>query len=94
MGKKLTTEEFIERAREVHGDRYDYSQTVYRKSKETVDIICPIHGLFQQTAISHLCGHGCYKCGTISGHNLQRGSTEFSLPKPMKSTVASMITAK
>ncbi len=81
MGKKLTTEEFIERAREVHGDRYDYSQTVYRKSKETVDIICPIHGLFQQTAISHLCGHGCYKCGTISGHNLQRGSTEIFIAK-------------
>ena len=81
MGKKITTTEFIRRAREIHGDKYDYSQTVYHKSKEPVDIICPTHGLFHQTAISHLCGHGCTKCGVASTHDIQRRSTESFIAK-------------
>lgn len=81
MSKKLTTEEFIRRAREIHGDKYDYSKTVYNKSKEAVDIICPTHGLFNQTAISHLRGHGCTKCGVVSAHDIQRRNTESFITK-------------
>lgn len=46
MSKKITTEEFIRRAKKVHGDKYDYSKVKYVKAKEKVCIICPIHGEF------------------------------------------------
>lgn len=58
----LTTEEFINKAKEKHGDKYDYSKTVYKKSGLKVDIICPEHGLFSQVARNHLFGQGCPKC--------------------------------
>ena len=47
--KKLTTEEFIKRAKEIHGDKYDYSLVEYKGIYEKVKIICPIHGLFEQS---------------------------------------------
>ena len=62
MRKKLTTEEFIKKAREVHGDKYDYSKVEYNGSFAKVTIICPIHGEFEQTPCSHLRGGGCAKC--------------------------------
>lgn len=62
MPKKLTTEEFIAKARAVHGDKYDYSKTVYKNAKDKVVIICPIHGEFPQTPDNHLHGQGCSKC--------------------------------
>lgn len=62
MGKKLTTEQFIEKARLVHGDKYDYSKTVYNKMKEKVCIICPEHGEFYQQPRHHLSGNNCPIC--------------------------------
>ena len=62
MRKRLTTEEFIERARQVHGDRYDYSKTEYEHSKKNVCIICPIHGEFWMRPNNHLNGQGCAEC--------------------------------
>ena len=66
MRTKLTTEEFIKRAREVHGDKYDYSKTNYKGLREKVCIICPKHGEFWQLACSHIDGHGCIKCNNGS----------------------------
>ena len=63
MSKKLTTEEFIEKARKVHGDKYDYTRVEYIGSKIKVKIICPIHGEFEQIPNSHLLGFNCPKCG-------------------------------
>ena len=60
--KKLTTEEFINRAKQIHGDKYDYSMVEYTKAKNYIKIICKKHGVFEQTADSHLRGNGCYKC--------------------------------
>lgn len=60
--KKLTTEEFIEKARKVHGDRYDYSKVNYKTTHEKVVITCKKHGDFEQTPSSHLQGNGCPKC--------------------------------
>jgi len=37
---KETTEQFIEKAKKVHGDKYDYSKTVYLGSNNDVCIIC------------------------------------------------------
>jgi len=62
MPKKLTTEEFIERAKKVHGDKYDYSKVEYINATTKVCIICPVHGEFWQTPSVHLSGCGCIKC--------------------------------
>lgn len=61
--KKYTTDEFIEQAIKIHGNLYDYSETVYGKNKkEKVKIICPKHGSFLITPESHLQGGGCKYC--------------------------------
>lgn len=54
---------YIERAKQAHGDKYDYSQTVFTKSGDKVKIICPKHGVFEQRASNHLLGIGCKQCG-------------------------------
>lgn len=56
---KSQTENFIEQARKVHGDKYDYSKVDYVDANTLVSIICPNHGEFKQTPSSHLSGHGC-----------------------------------
>ena len=61
-GRRLTTEEFIKKAKEVHGDKYDYSKVEYKNTSTKVCIICPEHGEFWQTPNEHLQGHGCRKC--------------------------------
>lgn len=62
MGKKLTTEEFIQKAKLIHRDKYDYSLSEYKKSSERLIIICSIHGEFLQTPNVHLDNHGCPSC--------------------------------
>lgn len=62
---RVLVDDFIKKAKEVHGDKYDYSKVVYKSSRENVCIICPEHGEFWQTPSNHLCGRGCRKCGLI-----------------------------
>ena len=62
-------ESFIKKAKEVHGDKYNYSKVEYNKSSEKVCIICPEHGEFWQTPNAHCNGkhkHGCPQCGFIN----------------------------
>lgn len=63
MSKKLTTQTFIHRSHQVHGQKYDYSRANYGGADIPVEIICPLHGAFFQKAIVHTSGHGCRKCG-------------------------------
>ena len=60
---KYSTEEWIIMAKEMHGDKYDYSKSIYNFSKANVIIICKKHGEFQQKPNGHLQGKGCIKCG-------------------------------
>lgn len=60
--RKLTNEEFIEKAITIHGNKYNYSKTTYINHKTKVCIICPKHGEFYQTPNSHLLGKGCPMC--------------------------------
>ena len=62
MSRTLTTDEFIIKAVKIHNNFYDYSNTIYIKSKEKVTIICPTHGEFMQKPNCHLLGRGCKKC--------------------------------
>jgi hypothetical protein len=54
MSSTLTTEQFILRAKEIHGDKYDYSKTIYIRSKKKVQIICHEHGVFEQLPVCHI----------------------------------------
>lgn len=64
--RKLTTDEWIEKAIGVHGDKYDYSKVEYVRSHDKVIIICPLHGEFSQTASNHRYGFGCKECGNLN----------------------------
>lgn len=55
--------DFIEKAREIHGDEYDYSNVKYINCKTKITITCKEHGDFKQTPHHHLMGSGCMKCG-------------------------------
>jgi len=59
------TKIFIEKSIQTHNDFYDYSLVEYKNSHTKVKIICPVHGVFEQSATKHLSGHGCRKCGVI-----------------------------
>ena len=58
----VTTESFIAEAKEIYGDRYDYSKVDYKNRDHRVTVVCPIHGDFQVYAREHLDGKGCPKC--------------------------------
>ncbi len=64
MGKahRHTTDQFIERARKIHGDRYDYSRVNYQGILSKITIVCPKHGPFLMKPARHLSGRGCRKC--------------------------------
>jgi very-short-patch-repair endonuclease len=63
-GKKhmITTEEIIQKAKEMHGDKYDYSKVEYTGIYNKIIIICRQHGEFQQGANVHIRGGGCTAC--------------------------------
>lgn len=63
MAKKVDTEQFIQNAVKVHGDRYDYSNVIYTAAIRHVVIRCPLHGEFSQRPSNHLMGRGCPACG-------------------------------
>ena len=77
---KLTYNEFIEKAKKVHGDKYDYSKVIYRGWDEKVCIICPIHGEFWQQSCAHIArGHGCPQCAMTQNkeYSLSQGIITF-----------------
>lgn len=61
----INTENFTIRAKEIHGERYDYSLVECKNAYSYVKIICPEHGEFEQLAINHLKGFGCQKCNLL-----------------------------
>ena len=74
--QKQTIDEWIKKARQIHGDKYDYSKVDYKGWDEKVCIICPEHGEFWQNPTSHIAKHhkrGCPKCG----ENLPKSTEEF-----------------
>ena len=72
--KKKTQEQFILEAKEVHGDKYDYSKVEYMKSSIKVIITCNQHGNFEQRPNDHLRGNGCPLC---AGNNFIKTQEQF-----------------
>lgn len=72
--KKRTQLDIINELSMIHNNIYDYSTLIYNGMNTKVDIICKIHGVFQQTPSAHKKGQGCPKCGTI-----KRNATIFDI---------------
>lgn len=74
----MTFEEFIQKAKAIHGDKYDYSKVEYVNTITKVSIVCPVHGEFLQSPKKHLYGQGCSKCHHISlANRFSLGQDEF-----------------
>lgn len=74
MAKKIIFEEFIKRAKEVHGDKYDYSEVEIINSKAKIKIRCIKHNhIFEQVLGHHLRGSGCPLCA----RNVKPTTEEF-----------------
>ena len=71
-----TTKSFIDKAKEIHGNKYDYSKVTYKDSHTKICIICPNHGEFWQTPTNHLRGRGCPKCKADNQSINNRMTTE------------------
>lgn len=62
MPRRLTTDDFINKSKLRHGNRYDYRFVEYKNSRNSVVLVCRQHGKFSQIANDHLMGAGCPKC--------------------------------
>lgn len=62
-GNRLKQDEVIARFVAKHGNRYDYSQSVYVAADQKLTVICREHGPFYPTPNNHMAGSGCPKCG-------------------------------
>lgn len=80
--KTFTLKDFIKKSKEIHGEKYDYSKSIYTTAMKKLTIGCPIHGDFEQVAYSHMTiGSGCKHCGFIStakNSYLNSVNTEFT----------------
>lgn len=77
----MTTEEFIQKAKAIHGDKYDYSKVDYVNNHTKVIIMCPEHGEFPQNPHNHLFGNGCPKCARQRTADRERKTTEWFVEK-------------
>lgn len=79
MPKALTQEEFLIKSKAIHGEKYDYSVSIYKNRRSKVSILCLIHGEFLQKADSHLSGKGCPKCSPSALKTLDKFLEEAKL---------------
>lgn len=94
MSKILTQEEFINRAKEIHGDADILSKVVYKGMYEKITLICPVHGEYETTARNYLKGHRCPKCSNcysktlneriIEANEIHGNKYDYSLVKEFK----------
>lgn len=83
--RKLSKEEFIKRAKEIHGNKFDYSLVNYINNRTKVKIICSVHGIFEQTPAHHICHkNGCPKCRYINNSKTLRKTTQSFIEKAKK----------
>lgn len=90
MSRRITTEEFIDKARRVHGDKYGYDKVEYVRNSDKVKMVCAKHGDFEQIPNHHLQGRGCPECGLVRrGKNcknfyLNKRNWNFEQPEEYK----------
>ena len=84
MPKRKTTAEFVQQAKEIHGDKYDYSLVDYKNNKTKVKIICPIHGIFEQRPDHFFQGCACPECSNLKLRNERLSSLENFINNAIK----------
>lgn len=85
MGGRInTTENFIKKAKLIHGNKYNYSKVKYIHYFKPINIICPKHGEFKQTPSGHLCRRGCKFCGREYLSNIRISNTQEFIKKAKK----------
>ncbi len=73
MTKRATKEDFINKARAIHGDKYNYDFVDYKNNCTKITIVCPLHGFFEQNPIKHISGSGCIHCARdLTGNKLRK----------------------
>lgn len=75
------TEYFINQAKEIHGDKYDYSLVDYKDIYTKIKIICLEHGEFFQSPVGHLAGRNCIKCGDLKRGHYNKLTTNTFIEK-------------
>lgn len=78
---KNSLDDFLKKAKIVHGDFYDYKEVDYQTARKKIKIICPIHGEFLQQPGNHLGGQGCNVCGVIRTSSKQSSNTQDFINK-------------
>jgi predicted nucleic acid-binding Zn-ribbon protein len=84
---RCNTKSFIEKAKLIHGDKYDYTGIILLNSKSKINIICPIHGNFNQNANNHIKSrnaNGCPKCGRLISDTKRHSTTEKFIKRAQK----------
>lgn len=81
---RLTKNEFIIRAKKIHGQKYDYAVTEYVNSTTKVSIICNAHGVFEQTPKLHMNGCGCPVCGRNNTVKSIKKDTDYFIKQAKK----------
>ncbi len=82
--KRMTTLQFIDKAKSVHGDTYNYDLVNYYQTEVPVTIVCNKHGEFEQTPHAHLSGRGCMLCRNENISIRCRSNTELFISKARK----------
>jgi very-short-patch-repair endonuclease len=82
--RKYTKEEIIQKAKEIHKNKYDYSKVVYNGIYDKIIIICKEHGEFLQTPSGHIRGTGCQKCYDERRSSESRFTKEEIIQKAIK----------
>jgi hypothetical protein len=85
MRKRFTTLEFIDKSKDIHGNKYDYSKVEYINQRKKVTIICPEHGEFEQLPCNHYNnGCGCPKCRAVDLHDRTKTSVDDFIKKSIE----------
>lgn len=79
--RRPTKDDFVKKAVNKHGLKYNYDKVVYTKAINKIIITCPIHGDFNQTPNGHLNGRGCPKCGIELTNIKNKKNTEYFIKK-------------
>lgn len=77
----MTQEDFLERSKSAHGNKYLYDKVIYKGIDKLVKIKCPKHGYFNQLPRTHIKGNGCVKCGRDKTTDAQRLNTKEFLKR-------------
>lgn len=86
MSRKKTTEEFIKEAKEIHGDKFDYSSVEYVNDKVPVTLTCEKGHLSEQTPNNHLRGKGCQQCYNLKRSEEKRINSESKVKSKVTPT--------